>query len=130
MPDLQNQKTVAFIDDDDIAHYLLKSLLKLQRPDLSLSSFLSPYEALDLINENQFEPSVVFLDINMPKMNGWEFLKELEKRNYNAPIYILSSSEDAKDIGRVKEFKNVQGYFTKPLSPPQLAEVLNKHVPS
>src|SRR5690349_6984570 len=107
MPDLENPRSVVFIDDDDIAHYLLKSLLKLQRPDLTLTSLLSPYEALDLIASNKFDPAVVFLDINMPKMNGWDFLKELEKLNYNVPVYILSSSEDAQDIKRVNDFKNV-----------------------
>ena len=125
-----NSRTVVFIDDDDIAHYLIKTLLKLHRPDLSLTSFLSAFEALNLIERNEFEAAVILLDINMPKMNGWEFLQEMEKFNYNVPVYILTSSEDAKDLVRVKVFKNVLGYFTKPLTPEQLTMVCAKHVPS
>ncbi len=127
----EKSPTIVFIDDDDIAHYLLKSLIKLQRPDLSLTSFLSPFEALELMDDKAFEASVLFLDINMPKMNGWEFLEELERRNYAMPpVYMLTSSEDAKDINRVGEFKSVLGYFTKPMTPVQLATVLEKHLPA
>src|SRR5688572_20683944 len=115
-----NSRTVVFIDDDDIAHYLIKTLIKLHRPDLSLTSYLSALEALNAIERDAFEGAVILLDINMPKMNGWEFLQAIEKINYNIPIYILTSSEDAKDLVRVKEFKNVLGYFTKPLTPEQL----------
>jgi CheY-like chemotaxis protein len=125
-----NSRTVVFIDDDDIAHYLIKTLLKLHRPDLSLTSYLSAFEALSLMERNEFEAAVILLDINMPKMNGWEFLQEIKKFGCNVPVYILTSSEDAKDMVRVKEFKNVLGYFTKPLTPEQLKTVCDKHLSS
>lgn len=126
----EKSPTVVFIDDDDIAHYLLKSLIRFQRPDLSLTSYLSPFEALDLISRKEFHATVLFLDVNMPRMNGWEFLEALEKMDaVIPPIYMLTSSEDAKDINRVSDFKYVRGYFTKPITPQQLGDVLNKHVP-
>lgn len=67
----------------------------------------------------------------MPRMSGWEFLEELEKLDLTIPpIYMLTSSEDAKDINRVSDFKYVLGYFTKPITPEQLSDVLNKHIPA
>lgn len=127
----EKSATIAFIDDDDIAHYLLKSLMRFQRPDLSLTSYLSPFEVLDLISRKEFHATVLFLDVNMPRMSGWEFLEELEKLDLTIPpIYMLTSSEDAKDINRVSDFKYVLGYFTKPITPEQLSDVLNKHIPA
>src|SRR5688500_3515174 len=118
---------LVLIDDDEIAHFLFRTLIKTHKPDLPFISFSNPFEVLDLIALNRFEASAIILDINMPRMNGWEFLKKIEALNYNAPVYILSSSDDAKDRKQAREFKNVSDYFVKPLTIQQLNGVLDKH---
>jgi two-component SAPR family response regulator len=127
---IQQEKSVrplVLIDDDEIAHFLFRTLIKTHKPDLPFACFSAPFEVLDLIALNRFEASAIILDINMPKMNGWEFLKKIETLNYNAPVYILSSSDDAQDLKQAKEFKNVWDYFIKPLTLQQLTDVLDKH---
>lgn len=65
-----------------------------------------------------FIPKCIFLDINMPMMDGWVFLKEYEKLNlsFDCKIVILSASVNPDDTKRAKEFKKVEGYFCKPLN--------------
>lgn len=126
----QKEKPVnrlVLIDDDEIAHFLLRTLIKTHKPDLSFTGFSGPFEVLDLIAQKSFHATAILLDINMPKMNGWEFLKQMEALNYSTPVYILSSSDDAQDLNQAKAFKNVLDYFIKPLSLQQLKNVLDKH---
>ncbi|MGB3145956.1 MAG: response regulator, partial [Maribacter sp.] len=73
-------------------------------------------------------PEVIFLDLNMPIMNGWEFLEEFEKLpNHNlkkAIIYIISSSVDPRDLERFKNYRQVNNYILKPITPNDLEAVI------
>ena len=59
---------------------------------------------------------VIFLDINMPVMNGWQFLEQMQILNLNPTVYILTSSIDQSDISKARTFKNVKAFLTKPLT--------------
>jgi len=73
-------------------------------------------------------PDVIFIDINMPVMDGWEFLEEYKtlQENINTPIkiYILSSSVDKNDIMRSKEYNSVIDYVIKPVYKEKFSEIL------
>ncbi|MCR6642974.1 MAG: response regulator [Sporocytophaga sp.] len=76
-------------------------------------------EALDLLKGNNKIPipDIIVLDLNMPKMNGGEFLTELRKDNTfnNVKIFIMTTSNDDRDRSRGSEF-GVTGYIIKPLN--------------
>jgi CheY-like chemotaxis protein len=87
-------------------------------------------EGLHKINTaEECMPEVIFLDLNMPIMNGWEFLDEFEKlQNHNQRktiIYIISSSIDPRDLERVKNYRQVSSYILKPITPNDLETVLS-----
>ncbi|QWX83375.1 response regulator [Cellulophaga sp. HaHaR_3_176] len=126
------------IDDDPICVFGMKRAMK----GLNFSKNISVYtNGLDAINgfkkiltEGKKLPSVVFLDLNMPIMDGWEFLEDFVKiPNHNREgvnIYIISSSVDPADILRAKEISAVTNYYIKPITSKGLNEILEELIDS
>lgn len=88
------------IDDDEINNFLSREIINLYMPLTKVDSFTNPEEALEYIREKlkllQPLPDFILLDINMPLMDGWEFLTAidtLEQRNhFNTTVYLYTSS--------------------------------------
>lgn len=108
------------IDDDELSIYLTETLLREEGFSPSIRTFQSAEQAFDeLISALIQAPQVIFLDLNMPLMNGWQFLdalapyaKELRGR---CRIYILTSSLALKDLEKSKQYELVAGLIHKPL---------------
>ncbi len=121
----QNIETVCIIDDDNIYINLVSKIIELRRLSKSVLVFNNGKEALEFFvnfvedNKEEEVPQVIFLDINMPIMDGWEFLKEFSKiRNKiseNIDLYVVSSSIDSRDIERAKSIDVVSDYLAKPI---------------
>ena len=75
-------------------------------------------------------PELIFLDINMPAMNGWDFLEQYEKiaelNRKNIVLVMLSSSMYVDDINRAKTYDTVSDYITKPLTAAHLHQIRDK----
>lgn len=121
------------VDDDVIHNFITEHFLKDNYPPIQVISFINPEEALQHIksipNDRELTfPDVIFLDINMPLMNGWEFLDEYIKMDLHhvstAKIYILSSSLDPNDISKAQHYPVVSGFISKPLSPDKVNDIL------
>jgi CheY-like chemotaxis protein len=120
---LLSRKTVTMIDDDDVDHFIVKALLR-RLDNVELISFKSPLSVVALIQERKFHTDFVLLDINMPGMNGWEFMEVFEANDVNVPVFIVSSSRNENDLQRSSGFKSVKGYFFKPLLLENLQKLL------
>ena len=107
------------IDDDDITNMLHQFFIEEYFPDASIVVFSQAELALKAISENATLPDYVFLDINMPVMDGWEFMDELSKLTTanlsNLHIYILTSSLDPSDFSKAELSPLIQGFISKPL---------------
>jgi CheY-like chemotaxis protein len=107
------------IDDDDITNMLHQFFLEEYFPDASIVVFSQAELALKAISENAPLPDYIFLDINMPVMDGWEFMDELSKManpNFgNLHIHILTSSLDPSDFSKAELSPLIQGFISKPL---------------
>ncbi len=126
-------KQCCIIDDDPIFIYGTKRIMREIEFCDSLVVYNNGEDAINGIIEShaitKTLPEIIFLDLNMPIMNGWEFLDEFIKipnASLNKTlIYIISSSVDPKDINRVKNYKLVSNYILKPITPNDLQKVLN-----
>ncbi len=117
-------KKILLIEDDPITILVCDRILKMTGFGETIVSKINGQEAIDylhtLIELNEPLPDVIFLDINMPVMNGWDFLDEFEKLKGSftklPKIYILSSTVDPEDYKRATSYSTVANLISKPLS--------------
>lgn len=125
-------KKCCLIDDDSIFIYGTKRIMKEINFCEELIVFNNGQDALEgllkISERKERFPEVIFLDLNMPIMNGWEFMDEFIKipnNNFEKPIiYIISSSVDPRDLEKVKNYQSVGNYILKPITSNDLENVL------
>ncbi|MCC8359364.1 response regulator [Salinimicrobium sediminilitoris] len=126
------------IDDDKIYVNLVKKIIEIKKLSQNLIIFKNGKEALDYfkatlesVNEDRL-PNIIFLDLNMPIMDGWEFLSEFVKikNNFNKKItlYVVSSSIDPRDLERAKSFNMVTDYLIKPIELKRFEKIFSREV--
>lgn len=118
------------IDDDDINIFIIKKIVEKTGLDIEMIARNNGQQALDYLTETISQkkdlPRLVLIDINMPVMNGWEFIEAYEELNIEQKVdmYILSSSVYENDIEKTKGYKAVKGFISKPLSMERLTELI------
>ena len=126
-------KDVFVIDDDKVFHFIIKKLFSKNNIDINPTFYLNGLEAIEKIKEKidlgTSMPDLILLDINMPIMDGWQFLDEFRKTrktntNGQTIIYLVSSSDSISDLNKAKEYKDqVKDYFFKPMSLDDLKKI-------
>jgi CheY-like chemotaxis protein len=123
---------VLLIDDDPILVMVCTRLMKITDFSNSVLVAKEGREALDLLKkvlaaEEQVKPQLILLDINMPVLNGWDFLKEyvvlMDQLRMEIPVFMLSSTIDQADFDKAKTYDIVKGFFSKPLTRENLNEI-------
>ena len=92
-----------------------------------IEEYLEAEKAIEKIRTLDVDQKIfIFLDINMPVMNGWDFLNQylIEFKKRKDKIVVLSSSIDFQDRQRAKEFDCVEGFIEKPLTPEKIKSIL------
>lgn len=118
------------IDDDDINIFIISKIVEKTGYDVEICAKHNGQLAIDYIKElvanNQPLPHLVLIDINMPILNGWEFIEAFEALDLalTNDMYMLSSSVYENDIEKAKSYKSVKGFISKPLSIDRLKELL------
>lgn len=119
---------VLLVDDDLITNFLHKNMIEENlTDDIEIAS--DGKEALDVIHKcmnASICPELILLDINMPVMNGFEFLEAFQKikEQPKSNVFLLTSSLSIQDLDRAKEY-NVKGYLSKPLTEDKLKRLVD-----
>ncbi|SFT55080.1 Response regulator receiver domain-containing protein [Algoriphagus locisalis] len=121
---MHNTLSFILIDNDHVNNLINKKMISVAFPDSEVYIFLNPIEGFDFVIEYMSSQSlaktILFLDINMPEMSGWDFMKKLEENesiNFDLlKIYMLSSSVEPLDLQRSRLNKNIVGFLEKPLT--------------
>lgn len=126
---------IIIIDDDEHYNALSKIIIRRSLKVARVQTFTEAEEGLNYIRqifqENENEHAVLLLDINMPRVSGWDFLDRFD--NFSATlkekikIYMLSSSIDSRDIHRAKENKHVADFYSKPLTGEMIQDICVQH---
>jgi CheY-like chemotaxis protein len=119
-------KTIYIVDDDKIFLLITTRLLTKMYPQANIQTFEGGEQALNAINENV--PDLLFLDLNMPGMDGWEFLDHVEDMlsNGSFPIYVSTSSINPMDKEKSGDHKMVKGFIEKPWEKESIASIVEQ----
>jgi len=128
---MKKNKVVLLIDDNEIDNFVSAKIIEKSGFAEKIISVTSSIKALDYLNNIQPPhnglPDIIFLDIGMPEMDGFEFLEEYKKLDNNivnnCKVIILSSSIDDYDYDKAKQNKLVRKFINKPLSEKSLKEI-------
>lgn len=131
---MHNKDLLWIIDDDPILVYGIKKMLLSEFPEMNIQTFANGQEAINAFNEamkgKQSLPDLLLLDLNMPIMDGWQFLEELLplRPAKRLKIDILTSSIDPADMQRFdriqKKIYHQLNYRNKPMSRESLVRMI------
>lgn len=126
---------VYIIDDDEVSVFLAQTMLEAEGFAREYETFQNPCDAihqlLPILQQELTEsiPNVIFLDLNMPQMDGWHFMDKLsphaELLKQNSRLYILTSSLDSMDVRKAKTYDFLAGFLQKPLEESAIQHILH-----
>ncbi len=128
---MDNKINLLVIDDDDINIFIINKIVEKTGYNVKMVSKANGLLAIDYLKATLAQedfPNLILIDINMPILNGWEFLEAYEELRVekNIDMYMLSSSVYENDIEKAKTYTKVKGFISKPLSIERLIELFNE----
>lgn len=116
-------KTILLVDDSEAEQFLYRSIIEVFDDSIEVVSAYDGQEALDKLEEHEID--VVLLDINMPRLNGFQFLDKYQEsfNNDHVIIAMVTSSSQTADKEKAMTYNIVNKYFEKPLTTDHLTEL-------
>jgi CheY-like chemotaxis protein len=116
------------VDDDPAFNFLNRIILTSSDINCEIDECLDGHSALKHIANAEKHPDVILLDINMPVMDGFEFLEEFERHHKvknHTKVFVLTSSDQDEDRNNAKKYTCVKGYFDKPLTDEHVKHIIS-----
>jgi CheY-like chemotaxis protein len=133
-------KCILLVDDDSVTNYIHKKHIEYCGVADCIQIASDGQNALDIIThkdeqgvladkQENFTPDLIFLDINMPKMNGWQFLEAYQRLEEieRSKVIILSTSVDSADKLKAESYESVSEYVVKPLDEAKINNIMSTY---
>lgn len=119
---------ILLIDDDDINNMLNERIVSKNTSGIPIKVFSKAAEGVEYLRNKREKLSsiLIFLDINMPQMNGFEFLDAIQEFGKEIRVFMLSSSVDMQDMQKAYSYHQVYGFISKPLSARAVAGIFSE----
>ncbi|TXC76196.1 response regulator [Luteibaculum oceani] len=132
--------SILLIDDDPASNFLNGTIIKKVGITAHIQVAAKAQDALDYISKTGMfqgashdKPDLIFVDINMPRMNGWEFIEQFKRLPKNltegSVVVMLTTSDNPQDRQRAAEQPEIQAFISKPLSKSKLSGLVSKYFP-
>ncbi len=116
------------VDDQKMANFINKKLIEVTQFADEIVDYTTPEAALSAVKEEK--PDLIFLDLNMPEINGWNFLDVLKERNDPTQVVIVTSSTSNIDKEKAQNYTQVVDFLIKPLNKNTILSLKNKLKPA
>jgi CheY-like chemotaxis protein len=122
---------IVIVDDDPVNNMICSKIIDLVLANAYIQTFTNPEIGLKYIQgiaaEKDAPRTILFLDINMPEMTGWQFMDQFNQiANKKAvEVYILSSSVNDADRYQAEDNADILGYIVKPLDPERVKKIIS-----
>ncbi len=131
---MRKVKNILLIDDSEADNFIHKRVIEKSGVTENVTLKYSGLDAIEylttLVNKKYPAPEIIFLDINMPGMDGWGFLAEYDKLDEGLKggivICMLTTSVDERDENKAKELNLVRNFFNKPLNKELLTSIVEE----
>jgi CheY-like chemotaxis protein len=130
---MTHRKKLMIIEDDEVFVFITMEIIKdTGYPDDEITVSSNGKEAIAFlktaVDNQELLPEVIFLDLNMPVMDGWEFLDEFtllkHRFKHKVTVYIVSSSVSPHDVQRAKDITDVSDFIVKPVTKERFIEIV------
>ncbi len=119
--------TIMLIDDESINNFISTKIIQQFNPRCNVIAYTRVKDALEHLQREDL-PDLILLDINMPGMNGWDFLDRYseftDSLQQRCPVVMLTSSVNQHDMQRSRGYRAVTGFISKPLTVEALEQML------
>tara|TARA_B100000780_G_C21081131_1_gene435359 strand:+ start:221 stop:586 length:366 start_codon:yes stop_codon:yes gene_type:complete len=115
---------ILIVDDDDIARLIIGQNIKLTQ-ELKATVLEAENGEVGIEKIADEKPDAIFLDLNMPVMNGFEVLEILNSKANTIPVYVVTSSNLEDDQEKCNQYKFIKGYFQKPFTQVHIQQFIN-----
>ncbi|WP_422860722.1 response regulator [Flagellimonas sp. S174] len=124
-------KSILLLDDNPATNYIHKKFIAKVNCAEKVLDFQNGYEALKYIRDHpQSPPDLIFVDINMPIMDAWEFLEEFEKLEeglrQKSKVFVLTTSLSPRDVEKAGEIELIEDVIIKPLSTDDIERLITE----
>ena len=139
METINDLECILIIDDDAATNFIHQRTIKKAGIDCQVEVFTTVEDALNFLKSeenhkdqsNNFPPGIIFLDINMPGLSGWDFMEEYKKLHQDKKadliVTMLTTSLNPEDEQKVKEYVDIKEFFNKPLTSAKLKYLINEY---